>query len=128
MSREKTMKPYKIFSVMRMKMDSRIVLASMDTSGYEYCRVMQESDNKKWRAFQSSVLSSKIKVGDNPDKPKKTRKNGASDAVMTSWPMPNMPSQRNCSMYISTACPKTMIRTFFFIISPVLVVRSENAN
>ena len=62
----------------------RMVVESFDTTGSEYRRAMQECENKKWRAFQSSVLSNKGK-GDDTDRPKKDKnergKRGGNDKL-----------------------------------------------
>ena len=54
----------------------RLVVASMDTSGTEYRRVLQECESKKWRAFQASVTSGKrgdYTKGDAAHNPKKDK-------------------------------------------------------
>ena len=52
----------------------QMVVESFDTAGSEYRRAMQECENKKWRAFQSSILFNKGKSGGDSDRPKKDKK------------------------------------------------------
>ena len=49
-----------------------MVVASFDAGGKEYRRILQECENKKWHAFQASVLGNKR--GDNADKSDKAAK------------------------------------------------------
>ena len=49
-----------------------MVVASFNTGGTEYRRILQECERKKWRAFQASVLGTKR--GDTADKGGKAAK------------------------------------------------------
>ena len=58
----------------------RWVVASFDTGGTEYHRILQECESKKWRAFQTSVVGNKRGgTADTGDKAVKKKRKGKGD-------------------------------------------------